>query len=304
MKLAILLLVHGQPYDLPRLVERFSDPDITIFVHVDGKVEAEPFHVVLSQFNNVVFLPRDERIRVNWGGRSQLNAILNLHIRALKHERRFDWFLSLTGSDYPVCTPGALKLKLSHSTMEIARIDRVVTRENDNKIRPLSLHDSEALNPRNFKGMRSTLLRHYLRLLRIVKLGPFPEDLTVVHGSASHCLSRNAVEHIIAHHTEQKEFYELLRHSFGADEFYIHTILFNAGFNFLQDMVNRSAPYGNLYGMHYIDWSCSIKNPPKMLDLEDLDGISETEDVMFVRKVDLANHALLDALDALALRRS
>lgn len=303
MKLAALLLVHGNPLGLARLVDRISHPDITVFVHVDAKSPVEPFTKALAGFRNLVFLQGSRRMRVNWGGRSQIDAILQLMLAAMDHEIQFDWFLSLTGADYPICRPSCLLNFLTRTEAEIIRIDRTISRKTDNKIRPFSLHDVEWLNPRNYRGLRSQLNQQILRISRRIRIGSFPENLTVVHGSSSHCLSRSAVAKICEHHAQSPEFYAMLSRSFSGDELYFHTILFNAGYQFLHNHIGHPERGGNLYGMHYIDWGAEVRSPPKLLGPEDLDRIRATDGAMFVRKVDPRNTDFLDKLDEIALAR-
>ncbi|NVC92331.1 hypothetical protein FC650_01460, partial [Vibrio natriegens] len=91
------------------------------------------------------------------------------------------------------------------------------------------------------------------------------------------------------------EYYEIFKYSFSSDEVFFHTILNNLNFSIYQ---NHPTP-SNLYGLHYIDWSDRVKNPPKILQVEDLDSIRNLNNVFFVRKVSPDDVAFLDAIDML-----
>ena len=304
VKLAVLLMVHGTPSGFGRLLNRLNHPDITVFVHVDRKFPVAPFEKEAAHLSRVQFLPDAERCIVNWGGRSQVDAQLQLKRAAMSNSISFDRFLSLTGADYPICTNETLLANIGSVEGEIIRIDRKITYLTDNKISPLSLHDIRLLNPRNHHGMTQKFLRLLLGGFRKFRFGRLPQNMTIVHGSASYCLTRAAIQEILRWHSYSHVLYNSLRFSFSSDEIYFHTILYNSGFTFTQNYIDISSEGGNLYGLHYIDWSEEVESPPKVLGSEDMARIRSTMGALFVRKIDPSDSSFLDLLDGLSIRRS
>lgn len=99
MKIAYLLLAHDNPSHLLRLTQALRSPDNHCFVHVDAKTPLEPFAMVLAQPDVTAV---QDRVRVRWGGFSLLRATLDLLTLAYHDDREFDYYVLLSGSDYPI----------------------------------------------------------------------------------------------------------------------------------------------------------------------------------------------------------
>src|SRR3954462_5499939 len=98
MRVGYLILTHLNPRLLQRIIQTLSSENTDFFVHVDAKFDIAPF--MRARAENVVFL-RD-RISVFWGEFSQVRAILGLIRNALESQRSHDYFVLLSGSDYPL----------------------------------------------------------------------------------------------------------------------------------------------------------------------------------------------------------
>ena len=98
MKLAYLILAHKNPQLLRREIAALSSKDSTFFVHIDAKSNIDLFLLLKAQ--NVFFL--EPRIEVFWGEFSQVRAILALISAALASATNHDYFILLSGSDYPL----------------------------------------------------------------------------------------------------------------------------------------------------------------------------------------------------------
>ncbi len=101
MALAYILLVHRNPEQVARLVDRLSSPEDVVYVHVDRKSDLESFRAAFAKLPRPPVLLR-RRVNVHWGGYSHVKATM-LGIRAaLRSERRFSHLVLLTGQDYPI----------------------------------------------------------------------------------------------------------------------------------------------------------------------------------------------------------
>ena len=97
MKIAYLVLTHGMPDHLGRMVAALRDDDVRFFVHVDRKVPIEPF--LPHRAADVDFL--DERVPVYWGEWQMVDATLRLMERALELADP-DYLVLLSGTCYPI----------------------------------------------------------------------------------------------------------------------------------------------------------------------------------------------------------
>ena len=98
MKIAYLILAHGSPKHLARLVAALSSNSATFFIHVDRKSDILPFAAIQGQAIRF----SDTRIPVYWGDFSQVEATLTLLRAALDCNAKFERFVLLSGADYPV----------------------------------------------------------------------------------------------------------------------------------------------------------------------------------------------------------
>ncbi len=105
VKIAYLIVAHDNPAHLLRLTKALSSSSSSIFIHVDRKSRSSDFSDI--QGPNITFSP--ERVPVYWGDFSQVEAVLVLLRMALADERRFDYFVLLSGVDYPLHTPATIE---------------------------------------------------------------------------------------------------------------------------------------------------------------------------------------------------
>jgi hypothetical protein len=105
MKIAYLILAHNYPGHLARLTQALATPNTAIFIHIDKKTDIRPFLEIAGE--NIQFTP--ERVAVYWGDYSTTEAILILINAAMAGSEPFDYFVFLSGVDYPVRTPAQLE---------------------------------------------------------------------------------------------------------------------------------------------------------------------------------------------------
>lgn len=114
--LAILyvLLVHNHPAFVKRLINALNEPQHTFIVHVDEKYSEmqEDLLAYASTIENV-FIMEENRLRLNWGGYSIVNATLSAMQLALLSERHFDFMVDLSGTHYPLKSNKAIRKQLS-----------------------------------------------------------------------------------------------------------------------------------------------------------------------------------------------
>lgn len=311
-KLALLVIAHGNIEELICVLKRMESDEIYFFIHIDKKIYLDDSVIKRLLVIKNCNLAR-KRITVNWGGRSQVDAMLSLLNDAYEFDVDFDFYGFISGSDFPVATSEKIQSFFCFSKNDYIRIDRKITKQNDDRITNLNLHDIGFLNHRNHKGVFSKFLRLLLGVLRRVRIRRWRDNFTFVHGSSWMFLKRGTVSDILTFISLNDWYYKLFKYSFGADEIFFHSIIFNLKIEIKQDFTNcalESKLKDKLYGVHYIDWDVYGKNfnnkligAPKDISIHDVPKISEylRRGALFVRKVDYRNKELLSLLDEITM---
>lgn len=287
MKIAYLFLVHKNPKLISEVIPRLSCADSGFFIHVDRKSDIQEF--ASTQGANVHF--SDKRVPVCWGEFSQVEAILILIQQALASIRHYDYFVLLSGSEYPLRSgqyiPRFFEANRGLEYMTLAKMPAPG--------KPLS-----RINTLRFPSSRP-VLRFIFRVL--AKLGLAQRDyrkhlgnLEPYSGLTWWALSREACQYIVGFTKSDRVLAKFLENTFASDEAFFHTILGNSAF--------KSRMRRNLM---YEDWSVGGAHPAmineqhlalfeaqKEVCVHDLHGPGE---MLFARKFSDDNLQLLPRID-------
>lgn len=212
LRLLYVLLVHRDASQTMRLIRSLQDGDRSHFVvHVDGKV---PIPIELEAYANKstnVFVMREGRVNVTWGGFSVVQATLNAMSYGFFLGLKFDRIINLSGTTYPLATPREIRAMLSRFATddELMYVDR----------RP---------------NVPSPKAWHYFvecdnRLHRIARLG-LPYGLPLRTGSQWFIISRRFGEYLLQDEDLVTPYMAYARHIIVADENFFATILLNSPF--------------------------------------------------------------------------
>lgn len=97
MRAAYLITAYNEPHLLDLLVATLEPERRDVFIHLDAKSASEPFR--LPHIAQAQMVPR--RHSVVWATRSFTDAIMEL-LKTAMATGRHDYFVLLSGSDYPV----------------------------------------------------------------------------------------------------------------------------------------------------------------------------------------------------------
>lgn len=288
------MLAHGDGSVLRRAVSRLTTPNCGFFVHVDAKTCLRDFGQLGGQ--NVSLL--NNRIPVFWGEYSQVEAILVLIREAIAASTRYDYFVLLSGSDYPLRTAHYIEtfLELNAGREFISLVKMPAPGK------PLSRVDT-------LWYPVSTPLRHYCARA-LAKLNLARRDhkkylgcFEVYSGSTWWALTRPACEHILEFTSAHAHVGEFFRNTFGADESYFHSIIGNGPFLectarnvTFTDWSDRGQGRGHPAMISH-DHLASFAAQRRIIDYDVNYGYGE---VLFARKFTRANFELLDRIDAIA----
>lgn len=297
MRLAYLILAHHNPLHLRRLVRALGGTAAGIFVHLDAKADAAPFRAALAGTGAI--LVRD-RVRVWHRGYSTVTATLRLLQAATGHAAPFDYYVLLSGDDYPV-RPDAEILEHFRGWRGSWIGHAVLRPETDDQFRHLakvSYHDFVLFNGR--WGKRSRLRRRIQkRVLRACFAWVRKPDpgVTVYRGSQWWSLTHEMAVFSLAFLADPANhaFVRFFTLTAGSDELVFQTLLLNS--RFAGACRSSPVPGAPMYAcLHYIDWS-PHREEPAHLTIADFPAITASG-YLFARKtVSPASDSLLDTLD-------
>lgn len=294
LKVAYLIAAHANPRHFGRLVRSLTSSDAGCFVHVDAKAPIDPFRREVD--DRVVFCA--ERHRVYWGEFSQVQATLVMLTEALRDPRRFDYFVLLSGADYPIGPPEQINAFLAaNQGCEFINTVPMPSTGASKSLDRLTRHKvlSGHLLTWPEKALRRLVARTRFRLgERDVDRGL--EGLPPYAGSSWWALTRGSCEHLIQFIHERPGFVRFFQNAWYPDEAFFQTIVANSP--------KRSAIRRNLT---FTDWGAGGAHPAKIDERHvELfrrphilvhDPVYGEGEVFFARKFDDDSGALLDPID-------
>lgn len=267
---AILITAYKDFNHLIDIVD-FFDENFRIFIHIDKKsLGFKEIKETLSQKNNVDFI--SNTIKVNWGGRNHLRAILLLAKEALKNNK-IERFHLISGHDFPVkASENFITFFKDNDTEYINCVKMPIERWPGG-----GLNRVEYFNFYDFVDAK----KNRYRINRIVnfqkKLGfkrrAVKSSIMLYGGETWWSLTRNAVKYVIDYTEESPYLYNRMKHTFCSEEIYIPTVLMNSHF------INKV----DINHLRYIDWNDRNGNFPANLDMTDVKKI-ENNRFFFARK--------------------
>jgi hypothetical protein len=295
MKIAYLITAYDNPAHLHRLLRAIVTPNSAAYVHVDAKFDSAPFERI--RLPGVHFVK--PRVAVYWGEFTMVEAILRLIESALASAESFEYFVLISGTDYPIRPIAELEafLQANAGTQFI----NIVKMPDEDASKPLTrLRHYKVLsgNPLAIplKIVRRALIRAGLlsahRSYEAVLLGREPYA-----GSTWWALTRDACRYVLDFVAREASFVRFYRNTWFPDEGMIHTIIGNSPF---AARMRRN--------LTYTDWTARGPHPepigPKHIRrfIEEPALVSDDRygpgEVFFARKFSDATAALVDELDA------
>ena len=304
MRIAFLISTFTDPRHLRRLINALDSKESDFFVHVDRKVDPEPFKQ-LCCLPNVHFIA--DRVNVYWGTYSQVEFQMRLIRAALDFSKDISHLFMLSGQDYPLWSISHIQefLQNLHGEELISEIqvdsDEVEERHKAiyRQFRPQT--DWKCLSPTGNDWL-SKCWRKAARLTHVRKPLALTVDGNEWHlykGSDYFCISRRLAEYVFGQWNAHPEIARYFASSFAPSETCIQTITFNNP-DFREKADLHKGPYTTLKDLtrlHHIDYVPVIR-VWKEKDLQELQDSGK----MFARKFSTGiSDSLLDKLDAGAM---
>jgi len=308
-KIAFLIAAHSDPAHLQRLVNAL-DADADFFIHIDRKQPLAPFTGRIRQ-PNVYFLSGSNRVKVYWGGFSQVRATCNLLEACMAASDRrgipYKKIVFMSGADYPIKSTAYIhRFFDEHPDTNFIRgmnITVADTAKYNYCIRNYLFFNFQLITP-----MLTRLVRKFLNVTVNWFAGKpnYIETRTgtridVFHGSSWWALNPETVRHILVQVDLLPEISRYFKLSLASDEKFFHTLFFNSpfaesnGHGGDEPYIPYTSAFANL---HLIDRSLQ-----KWFGPDDFEAI-RASDKLFVRKVSSTHSAaLLDRIDCELLQK-
>lgn len=265
---SILIIVHRDPQQVRRLVERLRHPRVDLWLHVDAKVDAAPYLL------EGVRLVRP-RLAVDWAGFSCVAATLSWLRASATGDA--STFTLLTGQDYPLRPIEAIVESLEADTA--GRMDFSTSGEDRRwRYRTLWLHPRELGSLHGVAMRIARALWHRDRSCR-----DLPRGLDFASGSAYWTLRAAEARWVLSFLGNRPEVERFFRHTFAPDEMFFHSIL--AASPFRREL---QPP------LRHIDWSAGGSHP-RTLGVQDFEALCAST-ALFARKFP-ADDPVLDLID-------
>lgn len=304
MRIAYLILAHDQPALFGRLLHAVAGPDAACFAHIDAKHDPAPFRAAAGDVPvRWVAAP----VKVNWGGYSQVQAMLSLIALAHAHGP-FDYYLFLSGRDYPIRPDAELRafLAAGAGTSYMNFYPLVDGTDFVHKVRTYCYYDWYARLPTRF--LRRAANRAVRTISGWLPARRFVDGMTPYRGSTSWCLAGPVIDHVQAFLAgpQARAYTAFFKSVNCCDEIFFQTIVLNSPLRhtlryYERDIAGRrpgEMKNENKASLHYIDWN-PAREDPAILVADDFAPM-QASGKFFARKFDERRSArVLDQIDAL-----
>lgn len=267
-KHAYLIIAHNNFYVLEKLLKMIDDERNDIYIHIDKKSKDFDF----NYFNNICnksHVRFVKRIKVYWGGYSQVQCELNLLKEAIKN--KYEYYHLLSGSDLPIKDQDYIhKFFDKHKGKEFIRF--MNSGWDYNRVSKVHLFNDYCKINNNLLS----LIYIYINKLcdKIINKNGF--DYTqkfkfkLKKGDQWFSITHECAKYICDNYKLIKK---LFKYSVCPDEHFVHTITYNSKFkdNISYDTCLRE-----------IDWNRGF---PHIYNVEDYDMLNKSTN-LFARKFD------------------
>lgn len=272
MKHAYLIMAHHRFDILEMILHDLDDERNDIFIHVDKKTKSFPVDELRKgvKFSHLYFT---DRIKVNWGGFSQIKCELILLETALK-KGSYQYFHLLCGVEVPLKSQDYIHQFFDeHKGYEFIGFDNAGMFYD--RVCYWHLFNEIWRKSGLIYDVLKKISNYAILLQRKMKID-FAKKycLDFKKGNANWSISSELAKYIIAN---KKLIKKIFKHSFCADELFVHTLVYNS--NFKNRVYDLKDEYRSV--MRLSQW----ENEKNQYHLADIEILTNTER-LFARKID------------------
>lgn len=266
MRIACVILAHKAPQQLRYLVARLTNEQVQVFIHLDAKANLSTFQEALQGLSYQMI---DNRASVDWAGYGTIQATRNAFQQILKEsQEHFDYVHVMSAQDIPVKPISEFLDFLSEKNgTEFISCESIWTTWKD------AIPRMKNYSLINFKIPGKFRLEKLINSILPDRKFPYPE-FELVGRANWFTITFNAVKYLEDFFSQNTTYDKFFRLTWGADELYFSTALFNSPFrNFIEP------------NLVYVDWTGQKEGHPRILVETDFEKIKKSNQ-FFARKID------------------
>mgnify|MGYP002383618417 CR=1 FL=1 len=213
IRIAYMILVHRFPEQFKRLFNAIYDADNCYLIHIDrkaGNAIHEEVSAFLKPYANVFVLNSQN---VVWGGYSMVQAELDGMKFLLSQELNWDYFINLSGQDFPLRSQKIIREFLGRSKGK-----NFIKVADQKKKRPDTMNRVEYY----FEELEDKMSLQQFRR-------KYMDNVTPYIGGQWMILTRDCCT-FLCNSTEVKKFEEYYKNTLIADESFFQTVLMNTSY--------------------------------------------------------------------------
>lgn len=213
VKIAYFILVHRFPEQFKRLFKALYHSENYYLIHLDKKASIDIYDDIkdfITDFPNAYIL---ESENVVWGGYSMVQAELNGMNYLLNLDFKWDFFINLSGQDYPL------------KSQKIIR--EYLTQNKGNNF--IKIADQLAVRPETMNRIENHFIETENGFSEITYKRAFLKDVIPYIGGQWMILTRDCCE-FICNSGEAQKFEDYYTNTLIADESFFQTVLMNTSF--------------------------------------------------------------------------
>lgn len=301
MKHAYLLIAHNHFDQLAKLLHCLDHPENDIFIHIDKKASFDRERLVSGiHFSRVFFT---ERIKVNWGGYSIVEAELLLLEAAIARDQYCRYHL-ISGADLPLCSQEEIHSFFdAEPDLEYISMSYPLGSEDDWAIDRIKYYYpfQECFSRGNIigKALRRGLLI-FQRLLKVNRLRN--TDMQFGIGSQFFSITEKFAKYVV---TQREPIKKIFSNGYCVDELFLQWVYLHWE-NPNPRYVSNRKNHPNIQETYFdicraIDW---VRGTPYVYRIEDYQMLLDSK-CLFARKFDESvDSEIIDAIIAYIEERS
>lgn len=214
VKIAYFIMIHHKPHVFKAMFQKIYTKDQFYLIHIDRKAQAsftEEIQLYITQFPNVFIL---DSLNIVSGGFSMIQAELNAMEFLLNASREWDYFINLSGEDYPLKSQSIIR--------------KFLTVNNGRNY--LFYYDQKFYRPDTLKRIQN----HFTELAYIISSfiykREFMKGVTPYIGGKWFMFTRETCAFLTSN-KKVMDFEDYYLHTFLPAESFFQTVLMNTSFN-------------------------------------------------------------------------